>query len=67
MLLRIMNETGHTEMQVTETEVIEQITDHPTYWVFVDGEITSREEISEVNWDTVEEVTLSPAVVGGFC
>ena len=65
MLLRIMNETGHTELQVTETEVIEQIPDHPTYWGFVDGEITSREEISEVNWANVEEVPLSPAVVGG--
>ena len=66
MRLRILNETGHTEMVVTSSEVIEQITDHPTHWVFLDGEMTSREAIPDVSWDTVEDVHLVPAVVGGF-
>jgi sulfur carrier protein ThiS len=66
MLLRIINETGHTELEVTTEEVIEQINDHPTYWVFVDGEIVSREEVTDVNWDEVDTVDLSPAIVGGF-
>lgn len=65
MKLRIMNETGHTELEVTSSEMIEQITDHPTHWVFVDGEMVSREAIPAVNWDTVESVNLVPAVVGG--
>jgi|TARA_R100000084_G_C4647745_1_gene147774 hypothetical protein len=65
MLLTIINETGHTEMSVTMTEVIEQINDHPTHWVLIDGELTSRETITEVNWDTVESVDLIPAIVGG--
>tara|TARA_R100000152_G_C6773109_1_gene200302 strand:+ start:1179 stop:1379 length:201 start_codon:yes stop_codon:yes gene_type:complete len=66
MLLTIINETGHTELEVTQTEVIEQINDHPTHWVFIDGELTSREVISDVNWDTVESVDLTPAIVGGY-
>tara|TARA_R100000458_G_C8110518_1_gene133471 strand:- start:28 stop:231 length:204 start_codon:yes stop_codon:yes gene_type:complete len=66
MRLRILNETGHTNMVVTTEEVIEQITDHPTHWVFVDGEMTSRETIPNVSWDEVENVELVPAVVGGF-
>ena len=65
MKLRILNETGHTELEVTTSEVIEQITDHPTHWVFVDGEMVSREEISTLNWDNVEMVDLTPAIVGG--
>tara|TARA_B100001175_G_C19499450_1_gene637220 strand:- start:1498 stop:1701 length:204 start_codon:yes stop_codon:yes gene_type:complete len=65
MLLTIINETGHTEMSVTMTEVIEQINDHPTHWVLIDGELTSRETITEVNWDTVDSVDLIPAIVGG--
>tara|TARA_B100000214_G_scaffold355512_1_gene313347 strand:+ start:154 stop:357 length:204 start_codon:yes stop_codon:yes gene_type:complete len=65
MLLTIINETGHTEMSVTMTEVIEQINDHPTHWVIIDGELTSRETITEVNWDTVDAVELIPAIVGG--
>ena len=65
MLLTIVNETGHTELEVTTTEVLDQINDHPTHWVFVDGELTNRMSISDINWDTVEEVELTPAVVGG--
>tara|TARA_R100001198_G_C5094683_1_gene129747 strand:- start:12 stop:215 length:204 start_codon:yes stop_codon:yes gene_type:complete len=65
MLLTIINETGHTEMVVSETEVIEQINDHPTHWVIIDGELTSRETITEVNWDSVESIDLIPAIVGG--
>ena len=65
MLLTIVNETGHTELEVTTTEVLDQINDPPTHWVFVDGELTNRMSISDINWDTVEEVELTPAVVGG--
>jgi len=65
VLLTIINDTGHSEMVVNMTEVIEQINDHPTHWVLVDGELTSRETITEVNWDSVESVDLIPAIVGG--
>jgi hypothetical protein len=64
--LTILNETGHTELVMSASEVIEQIETHPTDWVFVDGEMVSRENISEVNWDSVESVVLTPAIVGGF-
>ena len=67
LTLIIINETGHTELVgITHTDVIEQINDHPTHWVVIDSELTSREEISEVNWDSVENVELIPAVVGGL-
>ena len=63
--LRILNETGHTELMVSASEVIEQIDTHPTHWCFINGEMVSRENITEVNWDTVESVDLTPAIVGG--
>lgn len=64
--LRIMNETGHTLMENLDAQgVIEQINTHPTHWVFIDGELTSREQIAEIVWDDIEDVMLSPAVVGG--
>ena len=66
MKLRIMNETGHTELELEVSEVIEQINDHPTHWVFVDNAMVSRDKISEVDWDAVETVDLSPAIVGGY-
>ena len=65
MKLRILNETGHTELEVSTSEVIDQINDHPTHWVFVNGEMVSRENISAVSWDGVDSVNLIPAMVGG--
>tara|TARA_R100001443_G_scaffold72179_1_gene80300 strand:+ start:15992 stop:16192 length:201 start_codon:yes stop_codon:yes gene_type:complete len=63
--LTILNETGHTELIMASDEVIEQIDTHPTHWVFINGEMMSRETIGEINWDTVESVDLTPAIVGG--
>ncbi len=64
--LTILNETGHTELEMAPQGVIEQIDAHPTHWVFVDGELISRQEIGSVNWDEVQSVDLTPAIVGGF-
>jgi hypothetical protein len=63
--LRIMNETGHTEVMLSSDSIIEQIDTHPTHWCFIDGEMVAREEISNVNWDEVQAVDLTPAIVGG--
>ena len=65
MKLVIVNETGHTDMTVTQVEVIDQINDHPTHWVFIDGDMVLRENIPDVDWETVNEVRLQQAVVGG--
>lgn len=63
--LRIMNETGHTEVMLDFSSVIEQIDRHPTHWCFIDGEMVARETINEINWETVTSVDLTPAIVGG--
>jgi len=47
--LRILNETGHTELMLSGSEIIEQIDRHPTHWRFTDGEMVAREDITEIN------------------
>ena len=63
--LRIMNETGHTDLMLEHSSIIEQIDAHPTHWCFINGEMVARENIAEVNWDEVETVDLIQAIVGG--
>ena len=63
--LTILNDTGHTTATMQFEEVIEQIDTHPTHWIFVDGELMSRESITTLDWNTVESVDLTPAIVGG--
>ena len=66
MKLRILNETGHTELEVTMNEAIEQINAHPTHWVFGDGEMVSREEVKTLDWANIASIDLTPAIVGGW-
>tara|TARA_R110002050_G_scaffold257245_1_gene396370 strand:+ start:6700 stop:6912 length:213 start_codon:yes stop_codon:yes gene_type:complete len=66
MKLTILNETGHTSLELQREGMIEQITDHPTHWIFIDGEMVSREEVNTIDWDEVNSVTLTPQVVGGY-
>tara|TARA_R100000544_G_C2208657_1_gene50706 strand:+ start:489 stop:689 length:201 start_codon:yes stop_codon:yes gene_type:complete len=63
--LRILNETGHTDLVMASDSVIEQIDTHPTHWVFVDGDMVARESITDIDWETVQNVDLVPAIVGG--
>lgn len=65
MKLRIMNETGHTDLDVNTSEMIEQLAEHPTHWVYVDGDMVSRESVNDINWDDVESVNLVQAIIGG--
>ena len=69
MRLRIMNDTGHTALEeVSQAEMLEQITDHPTHWVYVDGEMVTREAIqnNDIAWGQVQDVNLVQAIVGGY-
>ena len=65
MKLRILNETGHTELMVSVEELIDQINEHPCHWVSLDGEIIERKAVQAVDWETIQCVDLIPAIVGG--
>ena len=63
--ITILNETGHTELTLSASEALDQIIDHPTHWAYIDGELVTREEIANIDFNNVEEVTLAQAIVGG--
>ena len=67
MRLIIGNETGHTVLEnVTAEEVIDHIQEHPTHWVYVDGLQITAESVTVTDWDSVSEVKILPAMVGGL-
>ena len=63
--LTILNETGHTELSLTAADTLDQIIEHPTHWAYIDGELVTREELPNINFDNVDEVVLTHAIVGG--
>lgn len=50
---------------VSVEELIDQINEHPSHWVSLDGEIIERKTVQAVNWEGIECVDLIPAIVGG--
>jgi hypothetical protein len=61
----ILNETGHTELTLSGVDALDQIIEHPTHWAYVDGELVTREELGNINFDEVDDVVLTHAIVGG--
>ena len=62
----ILNETGHTELALAANDALDQIIEHPTHWAYIDGELVTREELPNIDFNNVEEVVLTHAIVGGY-
>ena len=61
----ILNQTGHTELDLSADEAIQQILDHPTHWAYINGELVSHDEIANMNAEDMTDVVLTQAIVGG--
>ena len=61
----ILNQTGHTELELSASEAIEQIYNHPTHWAYINGELVAHENIANIKLEDIEDITLAQAIVGG--
>ena len=61
----ILNQTGHTVLDLSVEETIETINNHPTHWAYVNGELMSVEQIMALPEEDIEDVVLTHAIVGG--
>ena len=61
----ILNQTGHTELDLSADEAIQQIWDHPTHWAYINGELVAHDEIANMNAEDITDVVLTQAIVGG--
>ena len=61
----ILNQTGHTVLDLSVEETIETINNHPTHWAYVYGELMSVEQIMALPEEDIEDVVLTQAIVGG--
>ena len=61
----ILNQTGHTELELSAQEAIEQIYDHPSHWAYINGELVSHDDIQNIKMEDIEDVVLAQAIVGG--
>ena len=65
--LRIVDTTGHTEMvNLSESQVLEQVSAvQGENWVFVDGLLIDRNELSNIEIADNAMLTVTPMVIAG--
>ena len=65
--LRIVDTTGHTEMvNLSESQVLEEVSAvQGENWVFVDGLLIDRNELSNIEIADNALVTVTPMVIAG--
>lgn len=66
MKLTILDETGHTQMELQPEEAVEKINStSQNYWSFVDGVYRERSQVTVTMLRTATEVVLTPALQAG--
>ena len=63
--VEIADRTGHTTLQLTQSETLESVSGLEGAWVFAGDRMVQPTELAETNWDTVGTVRIVPGLVGG--
>ena len=63
--VEIADRTGHTTLQLTQSETLERVSGLEGAWVFAGDRMVQPPEFAETNWDTVGTVRIVPGLVGG--
>lgn len=63
--VEIADSTGHSTLQLTQSETVAKVKGNSTHWIFADGQLVNVEQLGEMNWADVQGVRLVPGLVGG--
>ena len=63
--VEIADRTGHTTLQLTQSETLERVSVFDTHWMLPTDRIVQSHELAEANWETVGTIWIIPALVGG--
>lgn len=64
--VEIADASGHQTLMLTPQQTQEFVCSHSDMWVFVDNTFQTAENMSDVEWNSVETVRLLPGLVGGM-
>ena len=64
--VRIASSEGHSDVMLSAIETAELIRKaQPDNWAFVNGTMTTVDQVSDIDWDSVQSVEIAGALVGG--
>ena len=62
--VEIADRTGHTTLQLTQSETLERVSGLEGAWVFAGDRMVQSHELAEANWETVGTIRIVPGLVG---
>ena len=64
--VEIADRTGHTTLQLTQSETLERVSGLEGAWVFTGDRMVQSHELAEANWETVGTIRIVRPLVGGI-
>tara|TARA_B100001564_G_scaffold344213_1_gene341555 strand:+ start:1553 stop:2104 length:552 start_codon:yes stop_codon:yes gene_type:complete len=64
--IEIADSTGHSEVLMTKSEIIEHATNAKGRWVFVDNRMVSASDLANVDFDSAQHIRSVPSLQAGL-
>ena len=63
--IEIADATGHSVVQMTKSDLIQQASNAKGSWVFVDNKMVAAAELADTDFDTAQHIRMVPALQAG--
>jgi len=63
--IEIADASGHTVVQMSKKELIDQASKTDGSWIFVDNQMVSCEQLTDIDLDVARKIRMVPGLVGG--
>ena len=63
--VEIADATGHSVVEMTKTDLINQATSAKGSWVFVDNKMVAANELADTDFDSAQHIRMVPALQAG--
>ena len=64
-VVQITDASGHSEVVMTQAEIVDKATQNNELWVFVNDQLVNTADIADMNMDAGSSVRMAPGIIGG--
>jgi hypothetical protein len=64
-IVEIADATGHSVIEMTKTELVDQAANSRGSWVFVDNRMVASEDLANTDFDAAKHIRMVPALQAG--
>ena len=64
-VVQITDQSGHSEVVMTQAEIVDKATQNNELWVFVNDQLVNTADIADMNMEAGSSVRMAPGIIGG--